>query len=218
MLIEEVGAALKDFQQRHPNVTICLRQSDSRDAQPLVADGAVDMALVLEPGPGYAGKDVTLEPAYDIDYLLIAPPRHPLAKRARLQPADLTKYPLVVPYADTYARHLLDQMLHDHGLRASARIAIETANSAFTVACVRSGLGVGVIAGQADGPLCEGLVVRSLARWLGQARIVFVRRRGALLSPILRQLSDTIRSATTTSRDKSISQDRAREPRDVSDG
>jgi hypothetical protein len=70
-----------------------------------------DKALTLEPGPGYAGKAVTLEPAYDIDYLLIAPPRHPLGKKRRVQPADLTKYPLVVPHQDTYSRHLVDQML-----------------------------------------------------------------------------------------------------------
>jgi hypothetical protein len=65
-------------------------------------------------------------------------------------------------------------------------------------------LGVGVIAGQSQGPLCRGLVVHSLARWLGQARIVFVRKRGAHLSPILRRLADTIRSVTTASREKSI--------------
>lgn len=204
MLIEEVGTALRAFQRSHPDVSVCIRQSDSRDAEPLVAAGEVDMALTLEPGPGYAGKAVTLEPAYDIDYLLIAPPRHPLGKKSRIQPADLAKYPLVVPHQDTYSRHLVDQMLHQHGLTDSAQIAVETANSAFTTACVRAGLGIGVIAGQSGGPLCKGLVVHSLARWLGQARIVFVRKRGAHLSPILRQLSDTIRSVTTASRAKSI--------------
>jgi len=203
MLIEEVGTALRAFQRRHPDVSVCIHQSDSRDAEPLVANGDVDMALTLEPGPGYAGKAVTLEPAYDIDYLLIAPPRHPLGQKRRVHPADLAKYPLVVPHQDTYSRHLVDQMLHQHGLTDSARIVVETANSAFTAACVRAGLGVGMIAGQANGPLCKGLVVHSLACWLGQARIVFVRRRGAHLSPILRQLSDTIRSVTTSSRDKS---------------
>jgi DNA-binding transcriptional LysR family regulator len=93
-------------------------------------------------------------------------------------------------------------MLHHHGLTESARIVVETANSAFTVACVRAGLGVGVIAGQADGPLCKGLVVRSLARWLGQARIVFVRRRGAHLPPVHNQLLETIRSVAAPLRDK----------------
>jgi len=200
MMIEEVGDALRVFRRRHPGVTACIRQSDGRDAARLVAAGEVDMALTLEPGPGFAGTSVTLEPAYDIDYLLIAPPRHPLAKKSRVQPNDLVQHPLVVPHDQTYARHLVDQMLHEHGITEAAQIAVETANSAFTAACVRAGLGIGVIAGQVDGPLCKGLVVHSLARWLGQARIVFVRKRGAHVSPVLRHLCDTIRSVTATSR------------------
>ncbi len=119
MLIEEVGTALRVFQRQHPGVLVCIRQSDSRDAERLVASGEVDMALTLEPGPGYASKAVTLEPAYDIDYLLIAPSGHPLGKKGRIQLADLTKYPLVVPHHDTYSRHLVDQVLHHHGLTGS---------------------------------------------------------------------------------------------------
>ncbi len=199
MLIEEIGTALRVVQKRYPQVSLGIRQSDSRDAERLVASGEVDIALMLESGPGFTNKAVELQRAYDIEYLLIAPARHALGKSASVQPEDLAQYPLVLPQPGFYSRHLVDQMLHHHGLTASARIAVETANSAFTVACVRAGLGVGVIAGRADGPLCKGLVVHSLARFLGQARIVFIRRRGAYLSPLLRDLTDTIRGVTSVS-------------------
>ena len=203
MLIEEIGVALRVFQKNRPGISLNIRQSSGHDVESLVASGEVDMALTLEPGPGFTGETVTLEPAYDIDYLLIAPGRHALGRKKRIQPADLTEYPLVLPHGGSYSRHLVDQMLHRHNLSSSVRIAVEAANSAFTAACVRAGLGIGVIAGQADGPLCKGLVVHSLDKWLGRARIVFVRRRGAHLSPILRELSDTIRSLCPLSSAKS---------------
>ncbi|MEM7231360.1 MAG: LysR family transcriptional regulator [Planctomycetota bacterium] len=200
MMLEEVSIALREFRRLHPEVTVTVLQCDAGDAQRIVDEGHADVALTLEPGPGYAGDHVDLEPAYAIDYLLVAPARHELGAKRAVRLSDLTRYPLILPNEGSYSRHVLDQALHRQGIDAKLDVAVETANSAFTLACVRAGLGVGVVAGRGDGPLCKGLVVRSLRRLLGRARIVFVWKRGVIVPPTLRSLAETIRSEQALSR------------------
>jgi DNA-binding transcriptional LysR family regulator len=80
-------------------------------------------------------------------------------------------------------------------LQSSVRIAVETSSDEYTLACVRAGMGIGITIGAGRGPLFGGLAVRSLRRWLGTARLGFVWRRGAIISPAQRELADAIRTA-----------------------
>jgi DNA-binding transcriptional LysR family regulator len=106
---------------------------------------------------------------------------------------DIVRYPLIVGHRATHSRVALDQALHRKDLLNQEQIAIETDNSAFTVACVRAGAGVGIIAGQPNGPLTHGLQTRSLASELGQAHVVFLTKKGRHCTESMRALMTTIR-------------------------
>lgn len=195
MMIEEIGPGLAAFRRTYPGITLQILQSSSVQVEALVVGGEVDVALTLEPGPDHLSKAVTIEPAYEIDYLLLMPKDHDLAKRRQLRLVDIVEHPLVVPQAGSYSRHVLDEAFHRQNLFSEMKIAAETANSAFTAACVRAGVGIGIIAGRPDGVLCQGLAVHSVSRWLGRTRIVFVWKSGTLISPTVRRLADSIRDA-----------------------
>jgi DNA-binding transcriptional LysR family regulator len=193
MMIEEIAPGLAAFRRDHPDVKLRILQSSAVQVEALVVSGEADVVLTLEPGPDHLSRAVAVEPAYEIDYLLLMSPGHELDKRRQLRLADIVKHPLVVPESGSYSRHVLDEAFHRHNLWDRMKIAAETANSAFTAACVRAGLGIGIIAGRAGGILCQGLAVRPVSRWLGNTRIVFVWKSGALPSPSVRHLADSIR-------------------------
>jgi DNA-binding transcriptional LysR family regulator len=196
MLMEEVGQAIVPFQLRYPNVRLRLLYAEDRDIEALVERGEVDLALVLEPGPGRASKPtVHHEPAYELDYVLVTPPRHPLLRKRGLCLGDIVRYPLVLGAPGTSSRRRIEEVLHRHNLLAALQVAVETNSAALTFAYVRAGAGVGITAGNPRGFLCHGLGVRALGKWFGAARYVFLWARGAYVPPAQRALADLIRAS-----------------------
>ncbi len=193
MTLEDLGPALKHFREHHPTVTLRLLHGDNRKAEELLAAGEANLALTLDPGPGMRGTRVQAERAFRLEYLALIPDGHPLATKLRPRLKDLVTHPLVLGSRQTYGRLLLEQALHREDLFEQLQVAAETDNSAYTIACVRAGLGVGVLAGRPDGHLCQGLLVRSLEPLLGQAWIVFLWRKGKRLTANEQAFVDSVR-------------------------
>jgi DNA-binding transcriptional LysR family regulator len=191
------GRPLKQFRDHYPHVCLRLLHDHDNAAEELIVSGEADLALTLESGPGLLGRAVCSERAYQIDYLALFPNRHPLASKAALRLADLASYPLIVGHTRTYGRQLLDQAFHHAELRERVQIVAETDTSAFTIACVRAGMGIGVVAGRTAGILSRDLVTRSLAPHLGQAWIAFLFKRGKHLTETVQTLMRLIREETT---------------------
>jgi DNA-binding transcriptional LysR family regulator len=193
MMLEDLGPPLKQFRDRYPSVCLRLLHDHDKAAEELVVSGEADLALTLESGPGVVSRAVISERAYQIDYMAVFPKRHPLARKSALRLTDLAAHPLIVGHARTYGRQLLDQAFHHQGLLERVQIVAETDTSAFTIACVRAGIGIGVVAGRAAGLLARDLVTRSLAPHLGQAWIAFLWKRGKHLTSTVQTLVQVIR-------------------------
>ena len=194
MTLDDLGTPLRRFREQFPRVSLRLLHGDNRKSEELLASGEADLALALDPGPGLRSQDLKSERAYRLEYQAVFPAKHPLATKAKVTLADLVEYPLVVGAAATYGRMLFDQAMHRSELAERVNVAVETDNSAYTVACVRAGLGVGVIAGRVEGTLTRGLQIRSLAKSLGQAWIVFLWKKGKHLSVTERAFMQLLKS------------------------
>src|SRR6185295_2146107 len=120
----------------------------------------------------------------------VLPPRHPLRRASAVRLKHLVRYPLVLGEGAAYSRHRVEEVLHRHRLKGSVQVAVETSSDEYTLACVRAGMGIGITIGAGRGPLFGGLAIRSLRRWFGTARLGFVWRRGAFVSPAQRELAD----------------------------
>ena len=182
MLLEELGDHFREFLESHPGVSLRLLHGDNVTAEQLIAADEADLGLTLAPPHHTEHKELTYEKAYSVEFLALAPPDHPLAERHRLRLRDLVRYPLIVGHPGANSRRVLEEALHREELLDELQIAVETDNSAFTAACVRAGLGVGIVAGSAGGPLTRDLVGLSLRSQLGHARIVFIWKTGRILS------------------------------------
>lgn len=196
MLVDEVALALAGFRAEFPGVRVRCLHADDRRVEAMVADGEADLGLMLEPGPGTTPRPVLgYEPAYELDFLLVTPPGHPLLAKRGLTLADVLAHPLVLTAPGSTSRRRIDEALHRDDLTGRARVAAETNSAVLSLAYVRAGVGVAITTGHRRGFLGQGLGLRPLGDWFGVARYVFVRLRGAYLPPALGRFADLIREA-----------------------
>lgn len=190
MMMEDLSSPLGDFRRRFPN-RLTIRHGNNRQAEQLIISGDADVALTLEASPGQESPLIHYEAAYYVDFLAVAPKRHPflLAKTSSLR--EISKHALIVTTPGTHGRDALEQAFHREKL--CVNIAVETDNSGFTIACVQAGMGLGILAGRPDGRLCQDLSIRSLRKQLGRRQIVFMWRKGRKLTAPLTGLVNEIR-------------------------
>lgn len=170
---------------------------DDDTAVRMISEGTADLALTLERGVEQRDTPVSCEQAYANGYLAIFPTGHPLKKRKLLELNELIKFSIVVGHRGTSGRGLFEQALHRLDLLGNLQFAAETDNSTFTISCVHAGLGVGIVARQAiEGPFTYQLEKRSLSHSLGQAYVVFRRKKGRQATKVIRVLMDLIRESS----------------------
>ena len=121
------------------------------------------------------------------------PARHRLVKQAELTLADIVGEPLILGNKNTVGRQQFEQAIFRLGLTQPLTVVAETDNSAVTVACVRAGIGVGIIAGKHGGNLTRHVTTKSLAKDLGTVNIVAAYRTGRLHTKVVRQLLDLLK-------------------------
>lgn len=195
VLSEEISQGLGAFQQGRSNIRLRVVFTGN-DVDQRVAAGEADVGLTLEPGPENSPVlSVVYEPAGDVDYLLVIPARHRLASRRPLRLPMLVDEPLVLAEMGGYSRRRVQEVMHRHDLIGKMQIAVETSSDEYTLSCVRAGMGIGITVGTGRGPLYEGLVVRSLGRWFGTARLGFLWKRGAHILRPQRDLAEALRKS-----------------------
>lgn len=192
MMMEDLASPLAEFRKRFRN-SLLIRHGNNRRAEELLASGEADIGLSLEPGLEQKSPMIHYEPAYLVDFLAVAPKRHPFWKSKTTTLREIVTHDLVVTAPGTHGRDALEQALYRE--RLSANIAVETDNSGFTIACVQAGMGLGILAGREDGLLCRGLVTRPLRRQLGHRQIVIMWRKGRRLTAPMLELVETIKAS-----------------------
>lgn len=193
MLVDEIVSGIAAFQKQYPQVRVQALYAEDHAIDAMIERGDADLAITLERGVQEASTHAVVhEPAYQFDYLLICPHRHPLLKKRSLRVTDLLRYPLILGMAGTRSRARVDELFRRHEVLDRMHIAIETNSTALTFAGVRAGGGIGIGAAPLEKSLADGLGVRSLRTWFGRSRYVFVRRRGGIVGPVQRALEQCI--------------------------
>ena|GEM_PF-1473471 len=198
VLVEEISRAMFQFQSRYPSVRLEIRYTNSKDVETLVSEGIADVTLTLEPAADESiSSAIVYQPAGELDYLLVTPPKHPLLRKKSNQLQAIVGYPLVLSARDAYSRHRVQEVFHRHNLTGEVKIAVETSSDEYTLACVRAGLGVGIAIGNSSSTLYRDLGVRSLREWFGSARVGFMWRSGAYIPRLQSELAELLRNCVT---------------------
>lgn len=86
-------SVIKRFAVRYPAVQLSLRQGTPAEVSHLVSSGAADLSIATEPIEPPA--DIVFLPCYQLQRIVLTPPRHPLLKVRRLTLEKLVTYPLI---------------------------------------------------------------------------------------------------------------------------
>lgn len=137
---------IQAFRERFPEVDFELQQGTSEQIAQMMNEGNVDFAMVT--GSGQPFGNLVRLPVYRWDRIIIVPRNHPLAL-ADTSPdlASLAQYPLVTYLFSDRPESSLMSSFQRHGL--SPRIAFTARDSDVIKTYVRTGTGVGIVAGMA---------------------------------------------------------------------
>jgi len=113
---------LGQFHARHPAIRLFVREQGSQSVVDAVVAGELDLGIVTLPvaTPSSGGARLEVEPWVQDELLLIVPPAHALAGRARFTWSDLDGAPVVLFEAGTAVRSLIDA----HVARAGIEVEI----------------------------------------------------------------------------------------------
>jgi len=192
-----VPRVLDMINERHPGVHLVVVEATSTSLEPRLLSASLDLAVVNLPIPG---QDLSSEPLFDEDLVLVVPPDHPLVSRPHVEMADLAGVPLLLPppgtafrgeidAAATAAGIVLRPLAEVDGLRLIAGMAMEGKGPAVVPA-------TGVL-GPSDRERWRALTVRGLPR----RRVGVAQRRRGLPAPPARAVLEVLREITSNTTD-----------------
>ena len=134
-----VPEAIAGFLHEYPGVQVQLRDCAVENAMALALRGEVDLSL----GPhrvGLAGLDA--DPLFDLPFMAVFPPGHPLEKKRRVRWLDLKRSPFIALQGQFMEQLVMD--LGDAQVVEVIRPAYEVAFMSTALSMVHAGLGVTV--------------------------------------------------------------------------
>ncbi|TAM75212.1 LysR family transcriptional regulator [bacterium] len=132
---------LTAFRKRFPRVQLVFQPGLCPDLRRSVGSGEIDVAFLLEEHQ-FAG-DLTIETLLREPLVLIAEPRHRLARRARISPRDLEGEPILAVEKGCTYRARFEELLAQNGVRPSS--TIEFGSNEAIKQCVAAGAGIAIL-------------------------------------------------------------------------
>jgi DNA-binding transcriptional LysR family regulator len=181
-----VPRALRRFHDRYPGIRLLLEEGGSRDLIAKLAQGALDLALIILPlhtdDPALRTIPLLREPL-----VAAVPPGHRLASQATVSIADLRDVPLVMFREGYDLRDVTLAACREAGFEP--RFAVEGGEMDAVLQMVQAGLGVAIVPTMvvARSPL-PLLHVASLSRPRLTRTVAIAHRRDVELPPAAREL------------------------------
>jgi DNA-binding transcriptional LysR family regulator len=180
ILVEDLPEPILAFERLHPHVRVCFLERSVEHISTAVESGEADLGLTPEHALGTDGPWLVYEPSYELEYFLITPKDHPLARRRSVHPRDLRGFPLVNAREGGSFPDPVIATLEKFGIFQTQPRRIEAVYTPVIRRYVEMGFGIGLIVGLPSRPPSPNLHERSMSRHLGRLTIYLVWRRGVL--------------------------------------
>jgi DNA-binding transcriptional LysR family regulator len=129
-----------EFKKQYPGVAVSISRAESTKTLESIIDNSVDFGVVSLP---VSDNRLTVVPIHRDELVVIAAPRHPLARMKSAPIADVAKYPVLLPKAG-HTRDALENVLFERRLKPS--ISMELDSSELLKRFAAADVGVGFIA------------------------------------------------------------------------
>ena len=137
-------ALLAEIRRTHPQLELKITAGSSEMCVAQLRSGAADLALLTLP---VDSPDLVSVPVIEEELLLVGDAKHPLARRKKITPSDLTQQPFVLFERGSNTRRVVDEFFVKE--RIDPRIVMETENVEILKAMVRTSVGVTIAPYQA---------------------------------------------------------------------
>jgi DNA-binding transcriptional LysR family regulator len=152
---------LKRYRELHPEVDIRVTSGTSEAILRQMRAHEMDLALLTLP---LVEKDLEVIPVLKEEMVVVTAPRHPLARRAIVEAAELGRYPLILYEMGSRTREAVEKYLKEEGVAVD--VVMETENAEIIKAMVANGIGITVLSHAAVAPDVK------------QRRLAFARLKG----------------------------------------
>jgi len=178
---------VQTYREKFPQVRLQLHNVTGRDGLSLLRSDAVDFAIgsMLD-----VPNDLSYEPVYHFDPMLITPLDHPLASRRSVRLEDLSPYGLILPPRRLTTFRLVDLIFQKR--QVPFHVAIEVGGWDVIKQYVAMGLGISIVTGICLTP-SDRLAVHNMREYFPQRSYGVVLRKGKYLSAHARAFVDLIR-------------------------
>ena len=190
-------AMVSAFRQARPDVHLNLHNVTGSDGMALLRSDQVDFAVgsMLD-----VPNDLSYEPLYHFDPLLITPLGHVLADKSEITLADISPFGLILPPKRLTTYRLVDLIFQQR--RVPYTVAIEVGGWEVIKQYVAMGLGISIVTGICISDADRStLATRNLREYFPQRSYGVVIRKGKYLSAEARAFLDLIRPGLFTRRD-----------------
>ena len=162
------------FTKRFPSVEIAIHTMRTGDIVQAVADGAIDVGMVLiDP----ARPDVTARAAIPYEMVLIMPKGHPLSRQRQVSLADIARYPFISYTKAAETRHLIDKPFRQAHLRIQIRMSLGSTD--LIIKYVALGYGIAIVHNlNLARSQPEEIVVRPLRKYYPPQHLHLIWRSG----------------------------------------
>ncbi len=135
------------FLQRYPAVQATIAVADTSIIVDKVQAREVDIGFI---GAEVKRRGLVVRRLQDDEVLLLAPPKHPFAKRGSIRVEDLEGQPLVVREEGSGTQRSLEQLLKARGFNLGrARPQLVVGSSQAVITAVEAGVGLGFVSAMA---------------------------------------------------------------------
>ena len=188
-----LAQAVERLKARSSRTTVLIEEGDLTRLLPKLRLGELDL-FVGRLEPGYASPDLETEALYEDPMVAVVQPAHPLARKRKLQWADIATQPCVLPPPWASLRVKLEQQFFAHGLHPPADI-VESASFLTQLTFLHQRAAVAFMArAVAEHYARQGmLAVLPLAVPVDLPPVGLITLRGQRLTPVTAQLVECLR-------------------------
>jgi DNA-binding transcriptional LysR family regulator len=183
--------AVRRFHARFPQIRIRLSTHTEQEIEAVLLrdpDVAIGVAAPYEPSP-----ELEYQHMFSMDWSLVTPPRHRLARSASIRLRDLVAEPLILfERGSTGRQHILDAF---HEQKLSPQVHMETTTTQIVIRMVEAGLGISIVPLLESGVVARGrrVAVRPIADPIRPINSGILTRRGDHLSAAAHEFIGFIR-------------------------
>lgn len=135
------------FKQDHPEATLTLHVSDSREIARGVGDGTYEVGMV---GARFGEGRIRYDRYTQDELVLTVPPSHPWAARGTVRLRDLIGQPVIMREKGSGTRKVMEKALADHAVDAQRlRVVLEIGSNEAVRQAVKAGAGIAVVSRRA---------------------------------------------------------------------